>query len=467
MDIKIKKIKEIGKIIYRKISPCFSLETRWHLAQISEKISQDKYRKKSYFAINNKRWLEEMVLRYFEIKRAEDFKNKILIDIGSGPTGILTRLQAKEKIAVDPLPIDSTDPSIKRIKARGEEIPLDDQTADCVFLYNVLQHVMMPEKVLDEGLRILKSGGIFYILEQLNLPTDPSHPHSLKLEMFDNWISKNNFKIIKKTVENDCDLNFDQSAPGSGYAVLCLILVKQSKMEERKETENNIENNWDIIYRNYKDLDIINKQIYSKLAKVLEKYIKPVDSILEAGCGSGYMVSYFQKQGHYSVGLDSHSQPLEVARKVFGAENLKKGDLFDLPFENSSFDIVWNEGVLEHFKINKSIEAAKEMARVSKKYVIIDVPNRYSPFAPAVMIKKMIGKWPYGYRESYSVARLKYLMEQAGLEVLGVHGVYLAPPLGFLPQRIVLKILNVLGKIEDNHPKLTILFGYHLVMVGR
>jgi len=219
------KIKEIVKSVYRKISTCFSWEFRWYLAQKYEKISQDKYRRKIFFATNNERWLV-MVLEYFELKEKENFRNKILVDIGSGPTGILTRLQAKEKIAVDPLLIDSTDPSIKRIKARGEEIPLNYQVADCVFLYNVLQHVISPEKVLDEGLRILKSGGTFYILEQLNLPVDPAHPHSLKLEMFDNWISKNNFKIIKKTIENDCYLNFDQSAPGSGYAVLCLVLVK-------------------------------------------------------------------------------------------------------------------------------------------------------------------------------------------------------------------------------------------------
>jgi len=238
-------------------------------------------------------------------------------------------------------------------------------------------------------------------------------------------------------------------------------------MEKNINDKNNIENVWDKIYKGYQEPDIINKQIYSKLIKVLEKYVTPGDTILEAGCGSGYMVSYFQKREHYSVGLDIHSQPLEVAKRVFGAENLKKGDLFKLPFENSSFDIVWNEGVLEHFKINKSIEAAKEMARVSKKYVIIDVPNRYSPFVFSVMVKKMTGRWPYGYRESYSARRLKYLMRQAGLEVLGIHGVYLAPPLGFLSQGIIKKILNILGKIEDNHPNLAILFGYHLVMVGR
>ncbi|MEK7540613.1 MAG: hypothetical protein AAB529_00005, partial [Patescibacteria group bacterium] len=75
-------------------------------------------------------------------------------------------------------------------------------------------------------------------------------------------------------------------------------------MKKSIRNKNNTENVWDKIYKNYKWPDIKNKYIHSKLIKILEKYISPRDSILEAGCGSGYMVSYFQNQGHYSVGLD-------------------------------------------------------------------------------------------------------------------------------------------------------------------
>src|SRR3989344_7313348 len=239
-------------------------------------------------------------------------------------------------------------------------------------------------------------------------------------------------------------------------------------MKKSVRNRNNVENLWDKIYKNYKGPDIKNKYIHSRLIKILEKYINPRDSILEAGCGSGYMVSYFQNHGHYSVGLDINEEPLKVARDMFGAKNLKKGDLFNLPFENSFFDIVWNEGVLEHFKINKFIEAAKEMERVSKKYVIIDVPNRYSLFVITKILQKICRIWPYGHEESYSIKRLKYLMEKAGLEVVGVHGVFLASPMHIwkgwksiaallfliipLPKKVMPKILNVIGKIEDNYP---------------
>jgi len=254
-------------------------------------------------------------------------------------------------------------------------------------------------------------------------------------------------------------------------------------MKKCVRNKNNIESVWDKVYKNYKEPDIKNKYIYSKLIKVLEKYIKQGDSILEAGCGSGYVVSYFQNKGHYSAGLDLNSQPLKVAKKVFGAKNLIKGNIFNLPLKNSSFDIVWNEGVLEHFKIDKSIEAVKEMARVSKKYVIIDVPNRYNLYVITKILQKVVGRWPYGYEESYSIGRLRYLMEKAGLEIVGAHGVFLAPPMHIwkdrksimallflvipLSERAMTRVLNTIGKIEDNHPAVTKFLGYHLVMVGR
>src|SRR3989344_2041576 len=227
MSAKIKKAKQIINGIYRKFTPFFSEQFRWYLAQKIEKIAWNKWLEKNSSTMD-KKWLD-IVLEYFELEGKEDFKDKMLVDIGSGPIGILTRLKAKEKIAVDPLQVNLIDASIRRIKAPGEKIPLNSQIADGVFLYNVLQHVISPEKVLKEGGRILKKGGIFYILEQLNIPIDVSHLHSLNLKMFDEWILKNNFKIIKKTFENDHYLNSDPFIPvipGSRYAILCLILVK-------------------------------------------------------------------------------------------------------------------------------------------------------------------------------------------------------------------------------------------------
>ncbi|MEM5782614.1 MAG: hypothetical protein QXD43_05495, partial [Candidatus Aenigmatarchaeota archaeon] len=100
---------------------------------------------------------------------------------------------------------------------------------------------------------------------------------------------------------------------------------------------------------------------------------------------------------------------------------------------------------------------------VSKKYVIIDVPNRYSMFTLEKIILKLAKKWQYGYEESYTPKRLKYLMESAGLKVVNIFGVCLLPP---LPKKLVPKLLKWLSSVEENYPKLAKIFGYHLVIVG-
>jgi SAM-dependent methyltransferase len=198
----------------------------WEKAQIGEKSFWVDFIEKNP-DLKDEEWLK-YVLNCFEIEDGKDFGEETLVDIGSGPIGLLTRLNAKTRIAVDPLDMDNVDKSIQRIKAIGEELTLANNFADKVFLYNVLQHVWMPEKVLSEVYRVLKPDGTAHILEQLNLPTDNEHPHSLKLDMFENWLDSNNFTAIKKAYEVDHDFSGIHK-PGSGHAILCLIIKKGNK----------------------------------------------------------------------------------------------------------------------------------------------------------------------------------------------------------------------------------------------
>jgi ubiquinone/menaquinone biosynthesis C-methylase UbiE len=86
--------------------------------------------------------------------------------------------------------------------------------------------VISPKHVLAEALRLLKPTGTIYILEQLNLPTDNEHPHSLKLEWFDDWVQASGLHVKKRTLQQDMILDSQNpSQPGTGYCVLCLIVT--------------------------------------------------------------------------------------------------------------------------------------------------------------------------------------------------------------------------------------------------
>ena len=51
-----------------------------------------------------------------------------------------------------------------------------------------------------------------------------------------------------------------------------------------------------------------------------------------------------------------------------------KGKLLTLPFNSNTFDLVWNSGDIT---LERPFEGIHEMARVSKRFVLVFVPNRF------------------------------------------------------------------------------------------
>lgn len=95
--------------------------------------------------------------------------------------------------------------------------------------------------------------------------------------------------------------------------------------------------------------------------------------ILEAGCGSGKYLKYFKD----AYGIDNSKESVKIAKKY--CNNIVLGDIFHLPFKNKFFDIVFNQGVMEHFTDDEWDKILKEFKRVSNKACII-LPSKYSPF---------------------------------------------------------------------------------------
>jgi len=87
-------------------------------------------------------------------------------------------------------------------------------------------------------------------------------------------------------------------------------------------------------------------------------------------------------------------------------EKFTQGNIYDLPFEDKSFDYVVSAHVLEH--LNKSIVAVKEMARVAKHMVIANIP-RYT------RDKKIADKHPCISLDLYYFSAYPEKLEEFGL----------------------------------------------------
>ena len=96
-------------------------------------------------------------------------------------------------------------------------------------------------------------------------------------------------------------------------------------------------------------------------------------SVLDVGCGTGIITKKIKKSLNVEiVSCDIDTDRLSIASKFFG-EKLVTADITDLPFKDSSFDVVIALEIIEH--LNDVNAAISEIKRVSKNYVIITVPN--------------------------------------------------------------------------------------------
>lgn len=191
-------------------------------------------------------------------------------------------------------------------------------------------------------------------------------------------------------------------------------------------------------------------------------------NILEAGCGSAKRSFTLALLGYSTSGLDYSAQiikslekNLQMVESLYGKTTFSpvKGDLFDIPFSDNTFDVVFNEGVLEHFLERETrIKALKEMKRILKEngMVIVVVPNgkhfmmkfwyffRYPGYINAE-------KWHF-----YSPNELKSEFEEAGLTNVKIAGFEKTPWLflnlwpRFILFGLIAEFLRITLKIKEN-----------------
>jgi predicted TPR repeat methyltransferase len=100
------------------------------------------------------------------------------------------------------------------------------------------------------------------------------------------------------------------------------------------------------------------------------EFIKPGDSLLDLGIGSGLSSILFHKAGVHIYGLDGSSDILEICASKGFATEVKQHDLRDLPLPYTShfFDHVISVAVLNSFQ---DLEALlQEIARIIKRHGI-------------------------------------------------------------------------------------------------
>lgn len=112
---------------------------------------------------------------------------------------------------------------------------------------------------------------------------------------------------------------------------------------------------------------------YRSLLREIKK-ITP-DAILDVGCGEGFTLSKLKEAGlgRRLEGIEYLDTAIALGKKERPDIAIKKGSIYKLPYKDNTFDLVLCTEVLEH--LEEPEKALEELVRVSKKHVLLTVPN--------------------------------------------------------------------------------------------
>jgi ubiquinone/menaquinone biosynthesis C-methylase UbiE len=176
--------------------------------------------------------------------------------------------------------------------------------------------------------------------------------------------------------------------------------------------------------------------------------------VLEVGAGTGRDSVELAARGAEVWTLDYSEQALRIMREASGADaaraeagehthpadniRIVSGDARALPFRDDSFDVVFHQGLLEHFRDPLSV--LRENQRVLRRggHLLVDVPQRYHYYTLVKHALMAVDKWFAGWETEFSSGELSALMREAGFEIEGAYGENLFPPVWYRGVRRVL-----------------------------
>ena len=126
-----------------------------------------------------------------------------------------------------------------------------------------------------------------------------------------------------------------------------------------------------------RDANLISEENQRRLirdwAKILHNAISPrPTSALEVGCNVGRNLVALRNFVSELHGVEPNSKVCDEARQnpVLAEATIKEGVSQDLPYADSSIDLVFTSGVLIHIAPDNLGKAVDEIVRVSRRYVV-------------------------------------------------------------------------------------------------
>lgn len=155
---------------------------------------------------------------------------------------------------------------------------------------------------------------------------------------------------------------------------------------------------------NLYDRSIILKELIIQIRRIA----KPPATVLESGCGSGLTSILLASMGYTVTAIDVNSNLIQRLKRyevAFPNISCLQMDIFQTDFPDKRFDIIFSQGVLEHYSDKDIVRALAEQKRIAR-FVVIDVPNA----------RGKIGD--YGDERAITRKQWRQLIGSAGLKIV-------------------------------------------------
>ncbi|MDH1469605.1 class I SAM-dependent methyltransferase [Shewanella sp. GD03713] len=161
--------------------------------------------------------------------------------------------------------------------------------------------------------------------------------------------------------------------------------------------------------------------VYSDRYDTFEEFLPTTARrILDVGSGPGYFVSYGQKRGWKSVGVEPSAQACEHARGL-GAEVVENFFNHDTATALGKFDAIHANAVLEHIPNPREMVSLFRESLVQGGILCVVVPNDYNPFQETLRTYEGYRPWwvaPPHHLNYFNFETLGNLLVSEGFEVV-------------------------------------------------
>jgi len=185
--------------------------------------------------------------------------------------------------------------------------------------------------------------------------------------------------------------------------------------------------------------------------------------ILEVGAGSGRDSIALARRGAEVTVIDYVPSSLSVVGANAAAAGVTLtmvcADGTRMPFPEGTFDVVFHQGLMEHFRDERPLLRDNRRVLKTGGHVVIDVPQRWHIYTVGKKILIALDKWFAGWEKEYSIRELETLVESEGYEAAARFGDWMIPGFFYRALRYSLRPfgmnlprqprLGFLGRLND------------------